>query len=148
MPSTHISLQIHIVFSTKNREPRIANEWRSRLHAYLGGLAHKTGAVPEAIGGVNDHVHLLLGMPATARLADVVREIKAASSKWVHGEIGDPSFAWQEGYGAFGVSASRREAVCAYIRNQEDHHRVRSFKEEYLELLERCGVEYDAKHLW
>jgi hypothetical protein len=79
MPSTHLSLHFHVVFSTKNREPRIAAEWHQRLHAYLGGVARKSGSVPEAVGGVADHVHLLLGLTATARLADVVRDIKAPS---------------------------------------------------------------------
>lgn len=148
MPSTHISLQVHIVFSTKSREPRIAKEWRDKLHAYMGGLAHTANATPEAIGGVDDHVHLLLGMAATARLSDVVREIKSVSSKWIHEEIGESSFAWQEGYGAFGVSPSKRDDVRAYIHKQEEHHRIRSFQEEYLELLNRCGVEYDAQYLW
>jgi REP element-mobilizing transposase RayT len=134
MPSTHLSLHFHIVFSTKNRESLIAVEWRDRLHAYLGGVA--------------DHVHLLLGLNATARLADVVRDIKAVSSKWVHDETGDRSFAWQEGYGAFSVSPSHRENVRSYIARQEEHHRLRTFQEEYLDLLQRCGVDFDERYLW
>ena len=148
MPSTHLSIHFHVVFSTKNREPRIAPEWRERLHAYLGGVARKSGCIPEAVGGVADHVHLLLGLPATARLADVVRDIKAVSSKWVHEETGDRAFAWQEGYGAFSVSPSHRETVRGYIARQEEHHRKRTFQEEYLELLNRCGVDYNERYLW
>jgi REP element-mobilizing transposase RayT len=148
MPSTHLSLHFHVVFSTKNREPRIATEWRDRLHAYLGGVARNSGAVPEIVGGVADHVHLLLGLTATARLADVVRDIKAVSSKWVHEEPGDQAFAWQEGYGAFTVSPSHRENVRSYIARQEEHHRKRTFQEEYLELLHRCGVDFDERYLW
>ena len=93
MPSTHLSLHFHVVFSTKHREARIATEWRDRLHAYLGGVARNSGVIPEIVGGVADHVHLLLGLTATARLADVVRDIKAVSSKWVHEEPGDRAFA-------------------------------------------------------
>ena len=114
----------------------------------MGGVARKVNAVPEAIGGVDDHVHLLLGMTAATRLSDAVHEIKAASSKWIHGEIGDLSFAWQSGYGAFGVSSSKRAQVRAYVRNQENHHRVRTFKEEYVELLNQYDVEFDERHLW
>jgi putative transposase len=148
MPSTHLSLHFHVVFSTKSREPLIAAEWRDRLHAYLGGIARNAGTVPEAVGGVADHVHLLLGLPATARLADVVRDIKAVSSKWVHDETGDRAFAWQEGYGAFTVSPSNRETVRGYIARQEEHHRKRTFQGEYLELLQRCGVVFDERYLW
>jgi REP element-mobilizing transposase RayT len=148
MPSTHLSLHFHIVFSTKHREARIATEWRDRLHAYLGGEARNSGAIPEIVGGVADHVHLLLGLTATARLADVVRDIKSVSSKWVHEEQGDRAFAWQEGYGAFTVSPSLRENVRNYIARQEEHHRKRSFQEEYLELLHRCSVDFDERYLW
>ncbi len=148
MPSTHLSLHFHVVFSTKNRDPRIGSEWRERLHAYHGGVARQSGAIPEAIGGVQDHVHLLLGLSATIRLADLVRDIKAVSSSWVHTEICDRSFAWQEGYGAFTVSPSHRESVRNYIAQQEEHHRIRTFQEEYLELLKRCEVEFDERYLW
>ena len=132
MPSTHLSLHYHIVFSTKDRAPLIAPEWRERLHAYLGGVVRNVEGTPEAIGGVADHVHLLVGLRATARLADVARDVKAVSSRWVHEEIGDRAFAWQEGYGAFTLGASQRGAVREYIARQEEHHRRRTFKEEYV----------------
>ena len=148
MPSTHLSLHYHIVFSTKDRTPVIAAAWRERLHAYLGGVVRNVEGVPEAIGGIADHVHLLIGLRATACLADVVRDVKAVSSRWVHEEIGDRTFAWQEGYGAFSVSASQRGMVREYIARQEEHHRKRTFQEEYLELLKRSGVEYDERYLW
>jgi REP element-mobilizing transposase RayT len=92
MPSTHLSLHYHLVFSTKNRLPIIADSWRDRLHAYLGGVVRNAGGVPEAIGGVADHVHLLVGLRATATLADVMRDVKAVSSRWVHEEIGVREF--------------------------------------------------------
>ncbi len=148
MPSTHLSLHYHIVFSVKNRAPLIDPAWRDRLHAYLGGVPRNVGGVPEAIGGVADHVHMLIGLRANACLADVVRDIKAVSSRWVHDEIRDRTFLWQEGYGAFTVSASHREPVREYIARQEEHHRTRTFQEEYVELLRRNGVEYDARYLW
>ncbi len=148
MPSTHLSLHYHIVFTTKDRTPAIAAAWRERLHAYLGGVARNVEAIPEAIGGVADHIHLLLGLRATACLADVVRDVKAVSSRWVHDEIGDRTFAWQEGYGAFTVSASQREAVRDYVARQEEHHRRQTFQEEYLALLRRSGVEFDERYLW
>jgi putative transposase len=146
--STHLSLHYHVVFSTKDRVPLIAAAWRERLHAYLGGVVRHVHGVPEAIGGMADHVHLLIGLRATACLADVVRDLKAISSRWVHEERGERHFAWQEGYGAFTVSASQRDAVRAYIARQEEHHQKRTFQEEYLELLKRCGVEYDERFLW
>ena len=148
MPSTHLSLHYHLVFSTKNRLPDIAESWRGRLHACLGGVVRNVEGIPEAIGGVADHVHLLIGLRATACLADVVRDVKAVSSRWVHEETGDPGFSWQEGYGAFTVSASQRDVVREYIARQEEHHRKRTFQEEYLELLKRSGVEFDDRYLW
>jgi len=148
MPSTHLSLHYHIIFSTKDRAPVIAPAWLERLHAYLGGVVRNVEGVPEAIGGVADHVHLLLGLRATACLADVVRDVKAVSSRWVHEEIGERTFAWQEGYGAFTVSASQLGSVREYIAKQEEHHRKRTFQKEYLELLQRSGVEFDGRYLW
>ena len=104
--------------------------------------------VPEKIGGVSDHVHLLVGLKATHRLADVLREIKAVSSRWVHEEVGVGQFAWQEGYGAFTVGATQLGTVGDYIARQEEHHRVKTFQEEYREFLERAGVAYDERFLW
>ena len=147
MSSTYLSLHYHIIFSTKDRVPFINAEWRNRLHEYLGGTVRGLDAFPEGVGGVTDHVHLLVGLKATHRLADFMRELKKASSVWVHDEIRLDSFAWQEGYAAFTVSATARDAVKSYIANQEEHHRVKSFREELIEMLERAGVEYDPKYL-
>src|SRR5437763_6993050 len=147
MSSTHLSLHYHLVFGTKNHEPVITLAWRDRLHAYLGGVIHTLGGAPEAIGGVADHVHLLVGLRATHTLADVLRELKSVSSKWVHEEMGVSSFAWQEGYGAFTVSASQLERVRCYIQQQEEHHQTHTFKDEYLALLQRSGVEFDEQYV-
>jgi putative transposase len=95
MSSTHLSLHYHIVFGTKNHDPMIQPAWRGDLHAYLGGTIRTADGIAESIGGVSDHVHLLIGLRATHRLADVIRELKAVSSGWVHNEIGMRGFAWQ-----------------------------------------------------
>lgn len=147
MSSTYLSLHYHLVFGTKHREALMAPEWRTRLHDYLGGTIRGLGGFPEGVGGVADHVHLLVGLKATHGLADVMRELKKASSTWVHDEIGLRAFAWQEGYAAFTVSATSRDAVRHYIANQEEHHRVKSFREELIEMLNKAGIEYDAKYL-
>ncbi|MGC3991888.1 MAG: IS200/IS605 family transposase [Chthoniobacteraceae bacterium] len=147
MSSTLLSLHYHVIFSTKDRTASIRPEWQTRLHAFLGGAIKTAEGVPENVGGTNDHVHLLLGLRATHCLAEVVRDLKAASSRWVHDEIGLRDFAWQEGYGAFTVSASQRAVVSDYIARQEEHHRRRTFQEEYRELLERSGVKYDERYL-
>jgi putative transposase len=148
MPSTHFSLQYHVVFSTKDRAPIVIAPWRERLHAYHGGIVRDINGVAEAVGGVADHVHLLLGLRATHCLADVMREIKASSSRWMHTEAGMPGFAWQEGYGAFTVGPTQRDAVRKYIAGQEEHHRTRTFQDEYLDFLQRSGIEYDERYLW
>jgi REP element-mobilizing transposase RayT len=147
MPSTYLSLHYHLVFGTKNREPMIDSAWRSRLHEYLGGTTRGLGGFPAEVGGVADHVHLLVGLKATHCLADLMRELKKASSMWIHEALGVSYFAWQEGYAAFTVSATARESVRSYIVNQPEHHRVRTFREEVIEMLEKTGVEYDPKYL-
>ncbi|MCA1838621.1 MAG: IS200/IS605 family transposase [Actinobacteria bacterium] len=147
MPSTFLSLLYHVVFSTKHRAPLIDRTWRARLHEYLGGSARGLGELPYRIGGTSDHVHLLVGLKATHCLADFLREIKKGSSVWVHEEIGLKAFAWQEGYAAFTVAGSSRNAVTNYVANQEQHHRRRSFREELVVMLEKAGVQYDAKYL-
>jgi REP element-mobilizing transposase RayT len=148
MPSTHVSLHYHIVFSTKDRLPIIDPEWRPRLHAILGGAVRNIGGVALEVGGVADHVHLLAGLKATHCVADVLRDLKKGSSAWVHDVVGERRFYWQEGYGAFTVSRSGHAAVARYIRGQEEHHRARSFKEEYLRFLEANGVAFDDRYLW
>jgi REP-associated tyrosine transposase len=107
MPSTHLSLHYHLIFSTKDRVAFMRKDWRGRLHAYMGGIINDMGGVPEMIDGVENHVHLLVGLRATHRLADVLKDLKSSFSKWVHEELKKPLFSWQEGYGAFTVSASR-----------------------------------------
>jgi REP element-mobilizing transposase RayT len=148
MPSTHTSLHVHVVFSTKDRRPWIDSPWRARLQEYLGGLVRTAKAVPEAVGGTADHVHLLIGFRPTHVLATLVQDVKQTSSRWVHETIGEKEFAWQQGYGAFSVSPNACASVQAYISNQEEHHRTKTFQEEYVEFLQKSGVEFDERYLW
>lgn len=143
----YLSLHYHLVFSTRERTPLITAPLLPRLHDYLGGTVRGLGGFPQGIGGVADHVHLLVGLKATHCLADFMRELKKASSVWMHDEAPISDFAWQEGYAAFTVSATAREAVQRYIANQADHHRRRTFREELIALLQRAEVKYDEKYL-
>jgi putative transposase len=147
MPSTYLSLHYHLIFSTKDRAPLIEQSWRQRLHEYLGGTVVGLEGFPQGVGGVADHVHLLVGLKATHRLADFLRELKKASSAWAHDEIGVRQFAWQEGYAAFSVSATARKVVQSYIANQDRHHHRKTFREELVEMLERAGIDYDSRYL-
>jgi putative transposase len=144
--STYLSLHYHAVFSTKNRVPCLDKEWRGGLHSYMSGTIKGLGGFPQSTDGWNDHVHLLFGMKATHAVADVVRELKKASTNWVRDTIHLRGFAWQEGYAAFTVGHREREIVRAYIDRQEEHHRVRGYKEELLAMLEENGVECDPKY--
>jgi len=127
MGSTFLSLHYHIIFATKHRKPSIAAAWRDRLYEYLGGTVRGLQGIPEAIGGVDDHVHLLVALRATHTLADFVRELKKAATAWMKDQKLDLQFAWQEGYAAFTVSPTARGGVRTYIANQPDHHRRKSW---------------------
>jgi REP element-mobilizing transposase RayT len=148
MSSTHLSLNYHIVFSTKNREPWIGASWREELHRYVGGCVRELDGVPLSVGGIADHAHLLVGLRATHSLARVVQDVKRASSQWVHKARHRAGFAWQEGYGAFTVSPCRIDGVRTYISTQAEHHRTKTFTEEYLELLRESKIEFDERYLW
>jgi putative transposase len=148
MPSTHSSIHIHVVFSTKNRFPFLDPRYRADIHAYLGACLKRLDAFPSEIGGVDDHVHMLVGIKPTHAVADLVREAKRASSEWMKEENRVSKFAWQEGYGAFSVSQSSMDHVRTYIREQEQHHRRRTFQEEYREFLEKHEVAFDERYLW
>lgn len=148
MASTHLSLHYHLVFSTKDREQWLAPTNRNRIHEYLGGIIRNMNGIANAVGGVGDHVHVIAGLRATHCLAEVMRELKSESSRWIHAELRLAGFAWQEGYGAFTFSAADLEKVRHYALTQEEHHRTKTFKEEYLEMLKRGLVEYDDAFLW
>lgn len=145
--STYCSIHFHVVFSTKNRKRYIKSDWINRLHEYLGGSLKGLDAVPLKIGGVEEHVHLLVGCKTTHRPCDLIREIKKASTAWVHSEIGVNGFGWQDGYAIISVSPNAIKGVSGYIANQEEHHRQRSFREELENILMRAGIEYDPRYL-
>jgi putative transposase len=147
MPHTHSSLLVHCVFSTKDRAPLIKPEVEKDLWAYIGGIARTNRIKPVAIGGIEDHVHALFAIPANMDVAKAVQLIKGGSSKWFR-EKQSPKFSWQQGYGAFSVSASQQEKTVAYIQNQRQHHRKMDFKAEYIALLEKHGVEYDKRYVF
>ena len=146
MAHTYNAIFIHYVFSTKDRKDTIPKELQEKLEAYLFGIASNLRIKTLAVGGTANHVHLLLGLPPTVTVAEAVQKLKANSSRW----LGDHglSFQWQEGYGAFSVSPSLLSHVQTYIRNQEEHHRNRSFDEEFRAILDKSGVVYDADQLF
>jgi putative transposase len=144
--STYYSLHYHWVCSTNERRPFIQTEWRPRLHEYFGGTVRGLAGVPLKIGGVQDHVHALIGLKPTHRIADFSRELKKAVSVWASAHH-EPQFLWQEGYSVFAVSASMLEPVAQYIERQERHHEKKTFDQELRELLEKHGVKYDPKYL-
>ena len=149
MPSSYLSLHYHLIFSTKHREPHITPAIAPRLYDYIGGITRGLGGQLLAAGGMPDHVHLLVRLGATRAVADVLRDLKAGASKWVHDTHPDmAAFGWQIGYGAFAVSVSNLDDVRAYIENQEEHHRARTFRDEFVLFLDRHGIEYDERYLW
>jgi REP element-mobilizing transposase RayT len=149
MPQSLVSLNIHIVFSTKNREPFIDDVLAPRLYGYMGGIVRNTGSVLLAVGGIEDHVHLLVSLGRQVCIADLVRDVKSNSTGWVHDTFPDrAAFAWQAGYGAFSVSKSVIKRVERYIAVQREHHTRETFREEYLRFLREHGLEYDERYVW
>jgi len=143
---TYFQNAIHIVFSTKERRKNIPMQMKERLWAYMGGICKHQNIFVHAIGGMEDHIHMLLQFPPTLMIADAIRDIKANSSEWMSGEVG--RFAWQQGYGGFGVSKSNIAAVVRYIQNQERHHRKMTFEEAFIALLKKHGIEYDSRYVF
>ena len=149
MPQSFICLNCHIVFSTKTRVPLIDPHLAPRLYAYIGGIVDNMGGSMIAAGGMPDHVHLIVSLGKTMCTADTVRTIKSNSSGWIHETFPKMrQFAWQTGYGAFAVSYSNLDQVKTYVAGQQEHHRVRTFKEEFLALLKRHHIEYDERYIW
>jgi len=146
---TYTSSLIHYVFSTKGRCKSITTELRARLHPYLGGIAREHGVKALAVGGTDDHLHVLMSLPATMSVAKAAQLIKGGSSKWVHDTFpAQAAFAWQEGYGAFSIGVSGIPETVRYIERQEEHHRTTSFEDEYREFLDRHGIEYNEAQVW
>lgn len=149
MPQSFVSIYVHIIFSTKNREPWLTAEYLPRVLEYIGGTVRVDRTVLLAAGGMPDHIHLLVSFGKQTDAADLVRLIKANSSKWIHETFpGLQSFAWQAGYAAFSVSQSNRDAVKKYIENQEEHHRTRTFQDEYRQFLTAHGIAFDEQYVW
>ena len=149
MANSYTALFIHTIFSTHNREPVLTSALRDRLWAYMGGIARENKIKAVSIGGTVDHAHMLISLPAMIPVAKALQLIKGGSSKWLHENIGSlRKFAWQEGYGAFSIGASQVDEVAAYIARQQEHHRIKSFQEEYLSYLKEYGIEYDERYVW
>ena len=149
MPQSLARLHIHLVFSTKNRNPVIVDDVRDSLHAYMATVLRNLGCVPILINSVEDHIHLLFDLARTVSISQAVENVKKASSKWIKTQgPGFAHFAWQSGYGAFAVSESNVEAVREYIANQREHHRQKTFQEEYRLFLERHRIAYDERYVW
>jgi putative transposase len=139
----------HLVWSTKERQPLILNEYKDRIFEFLGGSLRTLGCVSLQAGGMNDHVHILAGIPPQYAVSEIVRDIKVASSKWINASLPKAmGFSWQEGYGSFSVSTSQKRTVLNYILNQEKHHKIKSFRDEFIELLDLHEIEYDKNYLW
>ena len=149
MPQSLARLHIHLVFSTKNRERIITDAVRSPLHAYMATVLQNLGCAPVLINSVEDHAHLLFDLARTISISQAVEDVKKSSSKWIKTQGPEfAGFAWQAGYGAFAVSESNVETVHAYIANQREHHRTKTFQEEYRAFLERHNVAFDERYVW
>ncbi|HKF23377.1 MAG TPA: IS200/IS605 family transposase [Candidatus Angelobacter sp.] len=143
MSHSYLHNPVHVVFSTKERRKLISNESRSHLWAYLAGVCKKQKIFVHEIGGMEDHLHVLIQIPLTLAYSDAMQEIKSSSSRWM-----GRNFSWQRGFGIFGVSASNVDAVMRYIRTQEVHHRKMTFEQEFIALLKKHGVHYDPRYVF
>lgn len=149
MANTYSQLNIHCVFAVKGRENVITKNFRDELHSYMSGILRNDGSYPLAVGGWKDHVHVFFELPVTMPVAKQMQMLKASSSSWINSSrFVKGKFRWQEGYGAFSYSRSQRDTVIKYVMNQEEHHKARTFKEEYLELLKNFEIPYDKKYLF
>jgi len=147
MSHTSGNIVLHLIFSTDGRHPLIKPEFRDDLFAYLGGIVREMDGTALIVNGTADHVHLLVRVRPAQSAAEIARVIKANSSKWVRTKW-MREFAWQTGYGVFSVSESNVAAVTRYIAGQEEHHKKRSFQEEYVAFLKKNSVEYDERYIW
>ena len=149
MSHSFTSSLYHCAFSTKGRRRLITPALQSRLWPFMGGIARQNDMKALVIGGVEDHVHLLLSLPSTLAIAKAIQLVKGGSSKWVHDTFPEHrAFGWQEGYGAFSIGVSQTDRTIAYINSQADHHRKKTFQEEMLAILKRHGIQYDERYLW
>ena len=149
MPQSLSRVILHIIFSTKNREPWLESSVRPRMHGYLATICRDLGAELVRVGGVADHVHIITTLPRTVSQAQLIEQIKKASSKWIKAlDARYRAFFWQRGYGAFSASPSQLEAVLQYVEGQQEHHRTRTFQEEYRELRCKHEIDFDERYVW
>ncbi len=149
MANTYTKLYIHIVFAVQNRISVIKDSWKDELYKYITGITQNNGHKLLAINGAKDHVHILIGMKPVQALSELVKHIKGDSSRWINEKhLVSGKFSWQAGFGAFSHSASQIDNVVKYIMNQEEHHKQKSFKEEYLAFLKKFNVDYDERYIF
>jgi putative transposase len=149
MPQSLANIYIHLIFSTSDRHPFLTDDVRPSLHSYLGQVGKTLGCPIILVNSVEDHVHILHRLSRTTTMANAVKEFKTSTSKWLKSQPPDlAKFSWQSGYGAFSVSESGLEEVTAYIQNQREHHRTKSFKDEFRSFLKWNKIAYDEKHVW
>ena len=149
MPQSLSLVVVHVIFSTKDRLPRFDEQLRPHLHAYLATVARNAGCEAYRVGGVADHVHLGIRLARTVTIAHLVEELKTSSSKWLKTQSPDlGGFAWQRGYGCFSVGPADLDSLCAYIDGQEEHHRQRTFQDEFRMFLAKYKVEYNEAYVW
>ncbi len=149
MPQSLSSILIHLVFSTKNREPFITPAIEPELQPYIASILRALKSPSLAVDGTDDHVHILFSLGRTITVADVVEEFKTGSSKWIKTKGSEfNNFHWQKGYGAFSIGQSNVPELKPYIRSQKEHHRRVTFQDEYRKFLHRYGIEYDERYVW
>jgi REP element-mobilizing transposase RayT len=149
MPQSLVFLLIHVIFSTKDRVPLLTPAIRTELHPYLATVTRNAGCECYRVGGVADHVHIALRLSRTITVANLVQDLKTSSSQWLKDQsAGLKHFSWQRGYGAFSVGPADLESLRAYIDTQEEHHRTRTFQEEYRAFLVKYGVDFDERYVW
>jgi putative transposase len=148
MAGKYLSVQLHFVWSTTRRMRWVSRNWRDDMYAYMRGVVTNKGGKVLEIGGTDDHVHACVAMPSTITIAEMINAMKTNSSRWVHdNHINNTGYSWQKGYGAFSVSRSAEESVRKYIREQEEHHKTRSFQEEFVALLKLHQIDYDPRYV-
>ena len=149
MSHTFIQCYVQIIFAVRHKNALIHKPWEERLYRYITGIVQNKGNKMIAINGMPGHIHLFIGINLENTLSDLVREVKKSSTNFINGEqLASNKFNWQEGYGAFSYSKSSVDSVVKYILNQEEHHKKKKFKDEYLDLLEKFEIEYDQKYLF
>ena len=149
MANSLVKIDIHIIFHIKSTSIQMRQDDLSRIFTYIGGILKELGSVPIIVGGITNHIHILTTLPSNITLSDMMRTTKAKSCRWIKTLTPEyAAFAWQDGYGAFSVCPSILDKVINYIRNQEKHHRVKSFEDEYLSLLNAYQIPYDNNHIF